>query len=82
MLEVGFTPPEGNPDGVQAGGAARQVSPAVLVTLFKLPHPLLLGGGIAVKVGDEVVGALGAGRRSPTTPAPRAGLDKIKDQLK
>jgi hypothetical protein len=32
----------------------------VLVNLFKLPHLLLLGGGIVIKVGDEVVGAIGA----------------------
>ena len=57
----------------------------VLVNLFKLPHLLLLGGGIVIKVGDEVVGAIG------TAGAPggdlddacaHAGLDKIKDQLK
>jgi uncharacterized protein GlcG (DUF336 family) len=29
----------------------------VLANLFKLPHLLLLGGGIAIKVGEEVVGA-------------------------
>jgi uncharacterized protein GlcG (DUF336 family) len=57
----------------------------VLVNLFKLPHLLLLGGGIVIKLGDEVVGAIG------TAGAPggdlddacaHAGLDKIKDQLK
>jgi uncharacterized protein GlcG (DUF336 family) len=45
----------------------------------------LLGGGIVIKVADEVVGAIGA----PGAPGgdlddacARAGLDKIKDQLK
>jgi hypothetical protein len=32
----------------------------VLASLFKLPHLLLLSGGIAINVGDEVVGAPGA----------------------
>jgi uncharacterized protein GlcG (DUF336 family) len=31
----------------------------VLANLFKWPHLLLLGGGIVIKVGDEVVGAIG-----------------------
>jgi uncharacterized protein GlcG (DUF336 family) len=57
----------------------------VLANLFKLPHLLLLGGGIVIKVGDEVVGAIG------TAGAPggdlddacaHAGLDKIKDKLR
>jgi uncharacterized protein GlcG (DUF336 family) len=57
----------------------------VLANLFKLPHLLLLGGGIVIKVGDEVVGAIGAagapGGQLDDACA-RAGLDKIKDQLK
>jgi uncharacterized protein GlcG (DUF336 family) len=57
----------------------------VLVNLFKLPHLLLLGGGIAIKVGDEVVGAIGAAGAPDADlddACARAGLDKIKDQLK
>ena len=55
----------------------------VLANLFKLPHLLLLGGGIAV--GDEVVGAIGAAGAPGgdlDDACARAGLDKIKDQLK
>jgi uncharacterized protein GlcG (DUF336 family) len=56
-----------------------------LVNLFKLPNLLLLGGGIVVKVGDEVVGAIGAAGAPGADldeACARAGLDKIKDQLK
>ena len=63
----------------------RSKNVAVLANLFKLPHLLLLGGGIAIKVGDEVVGAIGAagapGAQLDDACA-HAGLDKIKDQLK
>src|ERR1700719_221666 len=36
----------------------------------QLPHLILLGGGLVIKVGDEVVGAIGAGG------APGANLDE------
>ena len=57
----------------------------VLVNLFKLPHLLLLGGGIVIKIGDEVVGAIGAAGAPGGDlhdACANAGLDKIKDQLK
>jgi uncharacterized protein GlcG (DUF336 family) len=57
----------------------------VFVNLFKLPHLLLLSGGIVIKLGDEVVGALGAAGAPGgdlDDACARAGLDKIKDQLK
>lgn len=57
----------------------------VLVNLFKLPHLLLLGGGIVIKMGDEVVGAIGASGApggNLDDACANAGLDKIKDQLK
>ena len=57
----------------------------VLVNLFKLPHLLLLGGGIVIKVGDEVVGAIGASGAPGgdlDDACAHAGLDKIKDQLR
>ena len=53
----------------------------VLANLFKLPYLLLLGGGIGIKVGDEVVGAIGAaGRRAAnsTTPAPAPVLTRSR----
>ena len=57
----------------------------VFSNLFKLPHLLLLGGGIVIKVGDEVVGAIGASGAPGgdlDDACARAGVDKIKDQLK
>jgi uncharacterized protein GlcG (DUF336 family) len=57
----------------------------VLANLFELPHLLLLGGGIVIKLGDEVVGAIGAAGAPGgdlDDACARAGLDKIKDQLK
>jgi uncharacterized protein GlcG (DUF336 family) len=57
----------------------------VLANLFKLPHLLLLGGGIVIKVGDEVVGAIGAAGAPGgdlDDACARAGLDKIKDEFK
>jgi uncharacterized protein GlcG (DUF336 family) len=64
---------------------ARAKTVPVLANLFKLPHLLLLGGGIVVKMGDEVVGAIGAAGAPGgdlDEACARAGLDKIKDQLK
>ena len=51
----------------------------------QLPHLILLGGGIVIKVGDEVVGAIGAGGApggNLDDACARAGLEKIQAQLK
>ena len=66
--------------------AASQPSPSALQTgLAKLPHLLPAGGGVVIKVGDEVVGAISASG----TPSgevdegcAKAGLAKISDRLK
>jgi uncharacterized protein GlcG (DUF336 family) len=63
----------------------RSKTAPLLANLFKLPHLLLLPGGIVIKVGDEVVGAIGAAGAPGgdlDDACARAGLDKIKDQLK
>ena len=63
----------------------RSKSNPVLANLFKLPNLLLLSGGIVIKVGDEVVGAIGAAGAPGgdlDDACVQAGLDKIKDQLK
>jgi uncharacterized protein GlcG (DUF336 family) len=63
----------------------RSKTTPVLANLFKLPHLLLLGGGIVIKAGDEVVGAIGAAGAPGgdlDDACARAGLDKIKDRLK
>jgi uncharacterized protein GlcG (DUF336 family) len=51
----------------------------------QLPHLILLGGGVVIKVGDEVVGAIGAAGAPGANldeACARAGIDKIRDQLK
>jgi uncharacterized protein GlcG (DUF336 family) len=56
------------------------------VGLFtQLPHLILVGGGVVIKVGDEVIGAIGAAG-APSgdldDACARAGLEKIRDRLK
>ena len=63
----------------------RSKSNSVLVNLFKLPHLLLLGGGIVIKVGDEVVGAIGAAGAPGADlddACARAGFEAVKGKLK
>jgi uncharacterized protein GlcG (DUF336 family) len=53
--------------------------------LEKLPNTLLFGGGLVIKIGDEVVGAIGAAGAPGADlddNCARAGLDKIRDRLK
>jgi len=53
--------------------------------LAVLPNILMVGGGVPIKVGDEVVGGIGVGG-TPSAQSDeacaQAGLDKIKDRLK
>src|SRR5271170_3320711 len=57
---------------------------AQIAALAKLPHVMFFGGGVVIKMGDEVVGAIGAagapGAKLDDNCA-RAGLDKIRDRL-
>jgi uncharacterized protein GlcG (DUF336 family) len=52
--------------------------------LGKLPHVMFFGGGVPIKLGDEIIGAIG-GAGAPggklDDACARAGLDKIKDRL-
>ena len=53
--------------------------------LGHLPGVLLLGGGLPIKIGDEVVGAIGtagAPGGDKDEACAKAGLDKIADRLK
>jgi uncharacterized protein GlcG (DUF336 family) len=53
--------------------------------LAKLPDLILFGGGLVIKIGDEVVGAIGASGAPGADlddGCARAGLDKIRDRLK
>ena len=55
-----------------------------ILPLAKLPHVMFFGGGVPIKLGDEILGAIGAsgapGGKLDDACA-RAGLDKIKDRL-
>jgi uncharacterized protein GlcG (DUF336 family) len=51
----------------------------------KIPHLVLAAGGVVIKVGDEVIGALGvSGAPGGDNDAlcAKAGFDKIRDRLK
>jgi uncharacterized protein GlcG (DUF336 family) len=53
--------------------------------ILKVPHMLLLQGGIVIKIGDETVGALGvsgAPGGEKDEACARAALDKVSGQLK
>jgi uncharacterized protein GlcG (DUF336 family) len=56
-----------------------------IAPLAKLPHIMFFGGGIVVKLGDEVIGSIGAagapGAKLDDGCA-HAGLDKVRDRLK
>ena len=61
-----------------------QKNPAA-ANLVNIPGFLLLGGGVPVKVGNEVVGAVGIGGAPGghlDEQCALAALDKVKDQLK
>ena len=56
-----------------------------IAALQKLPHVLFFGGGVVIKVGDEVVGAIGASGAPGAMlddRCARAGVQKIMDRLK
>lgn len=51
----------------------------------QLPHLILFGGGVVIKMGDEVIGAIGvsgAPGGNLDEACARAGLDKIRDRIK
>jgi uncharacterized protein GlcG (DUF336 family) len=56
-----------------------------IAPLAKLPHVMFSGGGVVIKLGDEVIGSIGAsgapGAKLDDGCA-HAGLDKIRDRLK
>ena len=61
-----------------------QKNPAA-ANLVYVPSYLLLGGGVPVKVGNEVIGAVGVGGApggNLDEQCAMAALDKVKDQLK
>lgn len=55
-----------------------------IASLAKLPHLLFFGGGVVVKIGNEVVGAIGAAGApggNLDDGCAHAGLKKIQDRL-
>jgi uncharacterized protein GlcG (DUF336 family) len=56
-----------------------------IAPLAKLPHVMFFGGGVVIKLGDEVIGSIGAagapGAKLDDACA-HAGLDKIRERLK
>ena len=56
-----------------------------IALLAKLPHILFFPGGVVVKLGDEVIGGIGAAGApggNLDDNCAKAGLDKIRDRLK
>ena len=65
--------------------AERLLANPASAQLGRLPHVLLLGGGLPIKIGNEVVGAIGAGGAPGADldeACAKAGIDKIADRLK
>ena len=56
-----------------------------IAPLAKLPHVMFFGGGVVIKLGDEVIGSIraaGAPGAKLDDGCAHAGLDKIRDRLK
>ena len=57
----------------------------LIAPLAKLPHVMFFGGGVVIKLGDEIIGSIGAagapGAKLDDGCA-HAGLDKVRDRLK
>lgn len=71
-------------NSTQAMMEAMQKNPAA-ATLVNIPGFLLLGGGVPVRVGNEVIGAVGVGGAPGgqlDEQCALAALDKVKDLLK
>ena len=71
-----------NPTLAMMEGAQKNPAAANLVYI---PGFLLLGGGVPVKVGNEVIGAVGVGGAPGghlDEQCANAGIDKVKDLLK
>ena len=63
---------------------ASQKNPAA-ANLVHIPGYLLLGGGVPVRVGNEVIGAVGVGGAPGghlDEACANAGIEKVKDLLK
>src|SRR5580658_2106130 len=66
-------------------GALVERAPQIGALTSRLPHLLLFQGGVVIKIGDEVVGAIGASGAPGgqlDEDCARAGIDAIRDRLK
>ena len=65
--------------------AERAKAEDLIAPLAKLPHVMFFGGGVVIKLADEVIGSIGAagapGAKLDDSCA-HAGLDKIRDRLR
>jgi uncharacterized protein GlcG (DUF336 family) len=62
----------------------RSQSGSVSTSFAKVPHLVLASGGVVIKVGNEVIGAIGvsgAPGGDNDAACAKAGLDKIKDRM-
>ena len=62
-----------------------KTAPGFAALFTQIPHLVLFGGGLVIKLNDEVVGAIGAAGApggNLDEACARAGLDKIRDRLK
>jgi uncharacterized protein GlcG (DUF336 family) len=62
-----------------------KTAPGFSALFTQLPHLILLGGGVPIKLGDELVGAIGAAGAPGANlddACARAGIEKIRDQLR
>ena len=66
-------------------GALLDRAPAIGPLVARLPHLLLFQGGVVIRIGSEVIGAIGAAGApggNLDEACARAGLDKISDRLR
>ncbi|SDR60222.1 Uncharacterized conserved protein GlcG, DUF336 family [Rhizobiales bacterium GAS191] len=62
-----------------------KTAPGFSALFTQVPHLMLFGGGVVIKAGDEVVGAIGAAGAPGADldeACARAGVEKIRDRLK
>ncbi len=89
---AGLNTPEGSDRKAYTARAFRQPSAAFVKRLEDRPDTvgsrqytrvLALAGGLPIKVGDEIVGAVGvSGTPGKDDTCAQAGIDKVTDQLK
>jgi uncharacterized protein GlcG (DUF336 family) len=65
--------------------ASRAKGEDSIAPLAKLPHVMFFGGGVVIKLNDEVIGSIGASGAPGANlddNCAKAGLNKIRDRLK